>query len=100
MIWPLGSEGVYNTPVGSTLGGDECSGTRWVTPNFSSLILAIIRPFPPSLIPQFLFPPADAAPLEREGVVRVIGYRGRRMEIKPLAVCQQQPEGTGVQQML
>lgn len=53
-----------------------------------------------SLIPQFLFPPADAAPLEREGVVRVIGYRGRRMEIKPLAVCQQQPECTGVQQML
>ncbi|CAM4555797.1 unnamed protein product [Leuciscus chuanchicus] len=33
-------------------------------------------------------------PLEEVwGVVWVIGYRGKRMEIKPLAECQQQPEG-------
>ncbi|RXN03583.1 hypothetical protein ROHU_034388 [Labeo rohita] len=49
--------------------------------------------------PTVPIPPADAASLSRErgrvGVAWVIGYRGRRMEIKPLAVCQQQPEGDG-----
>lgn len=39
--------------------------------------------------------PQLTQPLEEGwGVAWVIGYRGKRMEIKPLAVFQQQPEGT------
>lgn len=64
-------------------------------PDFSSLIQAIIRLFPLSLIPQILSLQLTQ-PLEKVwGVVWVIGYRGKRMEIKTLAECQQQPEGTG-----
>lgn len=64
-------------------------------PDFSSLIQAIIRLFPLSLIPQFLSLQLTLPLKEGWGVAWVIGYRGKRMEIKPLAVCQQQQEGTG-----